>query len=167
MHIRENSWHWKVYSSFTGTDYCDMEYVSRRFNFCKYARVVAFASIIFSILGAVGLFVLFSMASTWYEVISNGGFDWMNGVGPNHQLNFIQSIAAVGILFHVIGLICAIMAVTQAGAKALREKARARKYASAGRYEPKEPGFIATWYAANKEKFCPTVQFDFKPEPAE
>jgi hypothetical protein len=155
MHIKENSWHWRVYSYITSVSYSDYQRRIRLYgddyslNFCKYARAVSFGVAVAFFLATAAALILFSIGAFWYDLYAYG-IAFLGNQTPSG----IEVAGVAGMIMQIFGAIGLLIF----GIKRAIDSYNAR------RDRKPYPGFIATWYASHKHKFCPTVTLD--PEPA-
>jgi D-alanyl-lipoteichoic acid acyltransferase DltB (MBOAT superfamily) len=164
MKIKENSWHWSLYSMFNEESYSDWQRNQKHgwdtLSFCKYARNVALILLFLIAVGSVALFWAGSIVTFIVYALINGlGF-------LQHKVSagFWEAIANIGFVLSLITLagllIFGVVVLVTLIKESIKEKARSKRYQRiiSGEPEP-EPSFFYSWYKSVKDKICPTLEF--------
>jgi hypothetical protein len=155
MNIQPNSWHFWLYSKMTDRDYEDMRYYKP--NFCQYSRMVLWG-ILISILGVgLGLFVISSLVCFYASFFMNDAYFVVGKV-----LLLPGFLAVMGGVIHIAAAIVGLLTAIRKHIDKYRERKWEERYGP--NPTPEEPGFFATWYSANKHKWCPSLEFGVRAE---
>lgn len=153
MHIKEGSWHWRIYSWITSTDYEELDWLASRgrpVDGCKYLRAISVAFLMAFVLATVAAFVLFCVGAFWYD-IAHYGIAFLSNKHPTG----IMAFGFCGMIMQFIGAFAGVVYLVSKCMRILH----ARYWNRAGN-STKEPGVVSTWYRAHKDQFCPRVTYD-------
>jgi hypothetical protein len=150
MFIKENSWHFWIYSFFTSQSYTSMQRGWHQPNFCKYARVITLGMLLFSFFAMLAASAVFSILVFWIVCIVKGfGFYFYV-----KELHGVEAMGMVGLILQAILLVIGAIFCVHEGVTYLSDRRRKKRNGTTP-----EPGFVSTLYTAHKQKFCPNLEF--------